>query len=59
MSYLPLSKVKQWIPLEEIALFCIDNGYAGIINNLTPTPHIEYDLNDLVRVWDKFKPILQ
>ena len=58
MSYLPLSKVKQWIPLEEIALFCIDNNYVGIVNDLGTKPHIEYDLTDMVSVWNKFKPLL-
>lgn len=58
MSYLPLSKVKQWIPLEEIALFCIDNNYVGIVNDLGPKPHIEYNLTDMVSVWNKFKPLL-
>ena len=58
MSYLPLSKVKKWIPFEEIALYCINNNYIGIINDLGPKPHIEYDLSDMVYAWNNFKNII-
>ena len=58
MNYLPLSQIKQWIPLNEIALFCVDNNYVGIVNDLTLVPHIEYDLEDLILVWDNFKTLI-
>lgn len=42
--------MKRYRCLDEIALFCVDNNYVGIVNDLTLEPHIEYDLNDLILV---------
>ncbi len=55
--YLPLSKLDKKYNLEELLDYLIDNNYVGIINDLTNEPHIEYDLDDLIVVWNKFEKL--
>ena len=45
------------IPIEittsnEVINYLLDNGFVGIINDIQPMPNIQYDLNDLLQVWD-------
>jgi hypothetical protein len=38
--------------LKDIINELIDEGYEGIINDLTPLPNVEYSLDELLLVWD-------
>lgn len=54
---IPLSKLKPYknhTNLEIIDLI-LHWGYIGVINDLTPAPNVEYELDDLIKVWDKLK----
>jgi hypothetical protein len=44
--------------IDEVVNYLLDNGYEGVINDLTPSPNIEYDISDLYDVWDRLKTIL-
>ena len=57
-DYFPFSKLDKKYCLEELLNYLIDNNYIGIINDLTEKPHVEYDLQDLVVIWNKFESIL-
>lgn len=56
-NYFPLSKLDKKYNLDELLNYLIDNNYIGIINNLTDEPHVEYNLDDLVVIWNKFEII--
>lgn len=56
-NYFPLSKLDKKYNLEELLNYLIDNNYVGIINDLTDEPHVEYDLDDLIVVWNKFEKL--
>ena len=56
-NYFPLSKLDKKYNLDELLNYLIDNNYIGIINDLTNEPHIEYNLDDLVVIWNKFEII--
>jgi hypothetical protein len=47
-----LSEV-EYSQLKDIINELIDEGYEGIINDLTPPPNVEYSLDELLLVWDK------
>ena len=55
--YLPLSLISKGTSLKEINQ--ILEGYEGIINDLSPLPHIEYSTEDLLKVWTKLMLILE
>lgn len=56
-NYFPLSKLDKKYNLEELLNYLIDNNYIGIVNDLTNEPHVEYDLQDLVVIWNKFEKL--
>jgi hypothetical protein len=41
--------------IDEVVNFLLDNGYDGVVNDLTPLPNIMYDISDLYDVWDNLK----
>lgn len=53
-----LSKLNPMWEIDEVVNFLLDNGYDGVLNDLTSAPNIEYDISDLYDVWDKLKTIL-
>lgn len=55
--YLPLSLMSKGTSLDEIIQ--ILDGYEGIINDLSPKPHIEYAIDDLPQVWNRLMLILE
>ena len=46
------------IELNELLMFLIDNSYDCIVNDITLVPHVEYDLEDIVAVWNNLKLIV-
>lgn len=56
-NYLPLSKLDKKYNLEELLNYLIDNNYIGVVNDLTNEPHVEYDLDDIIVVWNKFEKL--
>ncbi|MCK9544459.1 MAG: hypothetical protein M0R03_20770 [Novosphingobium sp.] len=46
------------IELNDLLIFLVDNSYDYVINDITPIPHIEYDLEDIVAVWDNLKLVI-
>jgi hypothetical protein len=50
-KFAPLSSLDLKMSYEEVIDFLLDNRYIGIVNDLTPEPHVEYDLTDLRLVW--------
>jgi hypothetical protein len=38
--------------LKDIINELIDEGYEGIVNDLTAPPNVEYSLDELLLVWD-------
>jgi hypothetical protein len=53
-----LSGLNPMWEIDEVVNYLLDNGYVGVINDLTPSPNIEYDISDLYDVWDNLKRIL-
>jgi hypothetical protein len=53
-----LSKLDPMWEIDEVVNFLLDNGYDGVLNDLTSVPNIEYDISDLYDVWDMLKTIL-
>lgn len=53
-----LSKMNPIWEIDEVINFLLDNGYTTIVNDLTPSPNIEYEMDDLYDVWDNLKTIL-
>jgi hypothetical protein len=55
---LELSRLNPMWEIDEVINYLLDNRYDGVINDLTPSPNIEYDISDLFYVWDNLKQIL-
>lgn len=54
-KYKPLSAIRQHLKFTDtidIVTILRDKGYNGIINDLSPLPHVEYDLSELQMVVD-------
>lgn len=50
---------KKHLTTAELQDYLEKEGYDTVINNLPPTPpHIEYELVDLIKVWDILKNYL-
>lgn len=55
INMIELSKMNPIWEIDELVNFLLDNGYDGVVNDLTPLPNIMYDISDLYDVWDNLK----
>lgn len=58
MKLIELSKMSPIWEIDEVVNFLLDNKYEGIVNDLTPYPNIQYDINDLYDCWNTLKVVL-
>jgi len=57
--FIELSKLSFDMDVGDVIDYLLDNGYGGIINDFNTEYLVEYDISDLVWVWDNLKLLLK